>query len=91
MDYAQEKLVVAGTNAGVAYEKAKMMWNLRSQGAGGKAAAQAAGGVDKTTGDVNKVTKRAGVDAPITGDVAYQGFKADQDVKKAGVQPPKLD
>jgi len=83
--WAAEKMTVAGTNAGVAYEKAKMQWSLRGQGAGGKAAAGAVKDADKATGDVNKIAGQAGVDAPSGGDVAYQGMKARSDARKAGV------
>lgn len=86
--WTQEKMVVAGTNVGVAYEKAKAQWFLRRQGAGGKAAADAANQADKATSDVNKVGKEAGLDAPTAGDVAYQGMKANSEARKAGVQPP---
>ncbi|EMC94918.1 hypothetical protein BAUCODRAFT_123418 [Baudoinia panamericana UAMH 10762] len=86
--WAQESMMVAGTNAAVAYEKAKMQWSLRRQGAVGQAAAGAAGQADAATKDVNQAAKAAGFDAPSVGDVAYQGMKARSDARKAGVDAP---
>lgn len=74
--WAQESMTAAGTNAAVAYEKAKMQWNLRSQGARGQAAASAAGQVDSGTSDASNTASKAGIDAPTAGDVAVQGTKA---------------
>ena len=87
--WAQEKMIVAGTNAGVAYEKAKMQWFLRGQGAGGKAAADTAREADKATSDVNKTAKQAGVDTPTAGDAAYQTMKANSEARKAGIVVPE--
>lgn len=84
--WAQGKMVRAGTNAAVAYEKAKAQWFLRSQGEAGKAAAGVAKGADQATGDVNKTAKAAGVDAPTAGDVAYQGMKANSTARKTAPQ-----
>lgn len=83
--WVQDGMVSTGTNAAVAYEKAKAQWNLRSQGAAGKAAAGAARDADKATGDVNKATKGAGVDAPSSGDVAAKGMTAKGEAKRPGV------
>lgn len=82
--WAQEKMVVAGTNVGVAYEKAKVQWQLRKQGAGGQAAASTAREADKATGGVTKeVGDQTGVQGPSAGDAAYQGMKARSDARKA--------
>ena len=86
--WTQEKMVGAGTNVGVAYEKAKAQWFLRRQGAGGKAVADTAKEADKATSDVNKTAKQAGVDTPSAGDVAYQGMKANSEARKAGATAP---
>lgn len=87
--WAQQQMVSAGASAAVAYEKAKAQWFLRKQGAGGEAAADTAKEADKVTGDVNKTTQGAGVNAPTAGDVAYQGMKANSEARKAGAQAPK--
>lgn len=88
--WAQEKLVVTGTSAAVAYEKAKMQWKLRRQGAGGQAVANAAGQADKMTGDVGRVGEGVGVDTPSAGDVAYQGMKARSEARGAGSGVPEV-
>ncbi|KAK3675149.1 hypothetical protein LTR78_005083 [Recurvomyces mirabilis] len=75
--WAQEGMMSAGTGAAVAYEKAKMQWNLRRQGAGGRGAASAAGQADAATKDVNDAAKdTAGVETSGAGNVAYEGMKA---------------
>lgn len=86
--WAQQRMVTAGTNAAVAYEKAKAQWFLRKQGAGGKAAADTAKEADKATGEVNNAAKGAGVNAPTAGDAAYQGMKANSEARKVAPQPP---
>lgn len=95
VSWAQSKLVATGTNAGVAYEKAKAQWFLRNQGEGGKAVAGAAGEADKATGGVSKeVEGQTGVGAPSAGDAAYQGMKVRSEARKAekegGVQGAPL-
>ncbi|WPH04991.1 Hypothetical protein R9X50_00788900 [Acrodontium crateriforme] len=81
IEWAQDKMTSAGTNAVVAYEKAKQQWTLRSQGQGGKTAAKAAGDAEKATGNVTGAAKSAGVHAPSAGDTAVQGMKADSQLR----------
>ena len=82
--WAQEKMVNAGTSAGVAYEKAKTQWFLRRQGEGGKAAAGVAKAADGATADVDDGAAQAGVEKPGAGDVAYQGMKARSEARESG-------
>ena len=67
-----------------------MQWNLRRQGAGGKAAADADRQADAATKDVNKAVKYAGVDAPNAGDAGYQATKARSEARRAGSGVPKV-
>jgi len=82
--WAQERMVGAGTNVVVAYEKAKTQWMLRKQGGVGKAAAGTVGAADAaTSGVTGEVGGRTGAQGPGAGDVAYQGMKTRSEARKA--------
>ena len=57
ISWAQEKMVAAGTSASVAYEKAKMQWRLRRQGADPEATAFALKTAGSASSDVDQIAK----------------------------------